>query len=160
METGLNDYAYPTQSVRYELEPNDEFRTLWVPVPDGHTFHFGVHGNRTGTAEITVQEDLGPVQSVSMLSTNTATLTNVAIPGPSGVTISARGSGYLTIAGMIGRILPTGKAAPIGVFMGGRGHSGCRFNNAGLTLTGYSAPSALDKVGASATLIETGAWEQ
>lgn len=158
--TTANNYAYPTQSAVYELKSDSEFRTLWLPIPDGYTFHFGVHGSGTGTAAITVQPDGGSVSSVTPLPVTTSTLTNVSIAGPGGVTISATGVGFLTLSGLVARIMPSSEAAPTGSFMGGRGHSGCRFSGDGLVVTGYSAPSALDKVGASGTLVETGAWEQ
>lgn len=160
VDTASNDYAYPGKSAVFDLGSTSEFATIWLPVPPGYTLHFGVHGNATGTAAVTVQEDGGAATNVTMLATTTSTLTNVEITGPSGVTISATGEGLLTIAGMIAQILPTGTAAPTGRFWGGRGHSGCRFSGNGATVTGYSSPAALDLVSASATLIEVGAWEQ
>lgn len=160
VSTAANNYSYPTKSAVYEIESGAEFRSLWIPVPSGYTFYFGVHGNATGTAAITVQPDGGSVSSVTPLSVTTATQTNVTIDGPTGVTISATGVGFLTLSGMIGKVLPTGSAVPTGRFFGGRGHSGCRFSQNGLSITGYSAPAGLDKIGASGTLVETGAWEQ
>lgn len=158
--TADNDHAYPTQSVVYELKSDSEFRTLWIPIPDGYTFHFGVHGSATGTAAITVQPDDGAVTEVTPMAVTTSSLTNTTVTGPGGVTISADGVGFLTLAGLVARVLPSSEPAPTGSFMGGRGHSGCRFSGDGITVTGYSSPAALDKVGASGTLIETGAWEQ
>lgn len=159
-DTTDNEYAYPTKSAVFELTSGDEFRSLWIPIPPGYTFHFGVHGSATGTAAVTIQPDGDSASDVTPLAVTTATLTNTTVEGPGGVTISARGEGFLTLAGLMGKVLPTGTPAPTGRFFGGRGHSGCRFSANGLSITGYSAPEGLDKVGASGTLIETGAWEQ
>lgn len=160
VSTAANNFSYPTKSAVFELTSGDEFRSLWIPIPPGYTFHFGVHGSATGTAAVTIQPDGDPVSDVTPLPVTTATLTNTTVEGPGGVTISAGGEGFLTLAGLVGKVLPTGTAAPTGRFFGGRGHSGCRFSGDGLSITGYSSPSALDKMGASGTLVETGAWEQ
>lgn len=94
---------------------------------------------------------------VSMLPVTTSTRTNLAITGASGVTIKASGTGVLTLAGLIAQIRPDGHDVPLGPFISGQGHSGVRFEST--SLTGYSAPEALDLQGATATLRETGAWE-
>lgn len=160
VNTASNVNGYPTKSAVFELESDSEFSTLWIPIPPDHTLHFGVHGNATGTARVTVLPDGGSVIDVTPLLVTTTTLTNVTVSGTTGATISAAGEGYLTLAGMVAQVLPTGTPAPVGRFWGGRGHSGCRFSASGLATNAYSAPSALDKIGASATLIEVGAWEQ
>jgi hypothetical protein len=97
-------------------------------------------------------------QPVQMLSTTSSLRTNVAIPLVSGVTVSFSGVGNLAVSGMIAQVRPDGETVPEGEFIGGEGHSGCRFAEFP-TVMGYSSPQALDKQNVSARLIETGAWE-
>lgn len=157
VDTAVNAFDYPTKSAVFTLLGTSTFRTLWVPIPTGYSFYFGWHGVATGSAAITLTPDTGSVVTPAGLNTNTSTLTNATVAS-TGVTISASGTGQLTIAGMIGQVLPTGSTAPTGSFQSGRGHSGCRFGP--VTQSGYSAPSALDLMAATAMLIETGDWEQ
>lgn len=157
--TAANTYAYPTQSAVFTLADGDVIDSVYIPVPPGYEFHFGVHGSATGTAEfrITTDEDVATV--VTPLGVTSPQLTNTVISDTTGVTISAWGIGNLTVAGMLGQVLPGGSPAPTGRFLSGRGHSGCSFVGTP-SINGYSAPDALDKIGASAVLIETGAWEE
>lgn len=157
--TGPNSFAYPTQSAVFSLADGDIIDSVYIPVPPGYELHFGAHGSSTGTAEFRLTTDADEVYLVDLLPVNTPELTNLVISGVTGVTISAWGVGNLTIAGMIAQVLPQGAAAPQGRFISGRGHSGCRFVGFP-SVTGYSAPDALDKVGASAVLVETGGWEE
>lgn len=157
LDTAPNTNGYPTKSAVYTFASGSTFDSLWVPVPDGYTFHFGVHGSASGTATITVTPDGGSAVNVTPLSTTVTTLTNTTVDGPTGVTISGAGVGGLVVAGMIAQVLPTGTASPSGAFVSGRGHSGCRFGQK--SVMGYSSPQAIDLVAASADLIETGAWE-
>lgn len=156
VDTAANTNSYPTKSAVYTIVSGDTFDELWVPVPVGYTLHLGVHGSATDTAELTYLPDDGSITAVTLLGVTTTQLTNVTVTGAAGVTLSAQGLGFLTLAGLVVQVLPTGTAAPVGPFVSGRGHSGCRFVSAP-QIQGYS--SALDKVGATAVLVETGAWE-
>lgn len=161
VDTAPNSYSYPTKSAVYTFSAGDEFSTLWLPVPDGYVLHLGVHGSSTGTAAITTTTDeSGAPVTVNMLPVNTSALTNTEVSGTNGVTLSAEGEGQLTLAGVIAQVVPVGTPLASGRFRSGRGHSGCRFAPNSPTVHGYSAPEGLDMVGASATLIETGAWER
>src|SRR5665647_1513409 len=156
VNTATNVNNYPTKSAVYTLVAGDTFATLWIPVPTGYTLHLGVHGSATSTAAVTYTPDGGTSTATTSLGLTTTQLTNVAVTGTTGVTLSAEGEGQLTLAGLVVQVLPTSMAAPTGVFISGRGHSGCRFVSSP-QIQGYS--SALDKVGATAILVETGAWE-
>lgn len=148
-------YGYPSTSAVYTFDSTSMFKSLWIPLPTGYEFHFGAHGSSTGTAAITLNGS-----SVSVLmSPNSNVRTNTVISGVPGVTISFSGEGILTLAGLIGQVRPAGETVPLGEFIAGRGHSGCRFSTAGLSVQGYSAPQALDYQSVSGTLIETGDWE-
>lgn len=155
--TGANAYGYPTQSAVYTLASADEALELWLPIPAGYTLHIGAHGSSTGTASVTVLEDGDTVpDSLTLMPVTLPTLTNAQYSGVRGVTVSFGGVGNLTLAGLVAQVLPTGVSPSTGMFPSGRGHSGCRFPTP-VQITGLSA--AIDKVSASATLVEVGAWE-
>jgi hypothetical protein len=156
--TATNTLDYPTKSAVYTFAADDEFASLWVPIPAGYTFHFGAHGSQTGTTTITLTPDVGSVVSVPPISVTTSNRVNTTISGTTGVTISFAGVGTLTLAGLIAQVLPTGRTPDTGGFISGRGHSGCRFSGSP-SIQGYSAPQALDYQALSVTLVETGAWE-
>jgi hypothetical protein len=99
-----------------------------------------------------------PGTAITLLPETTSTLTNYEISGVTGVNISFWGSGTITLSGMIAQVRVIGDPAPTGSFIGGRGHSGCRFA-ASPSVQGYSAPQALDYQSMSVTLVETGSWE-
>lgn len=64
-------------------------------------------------------------------------------------------TGELTIAGMMVQILANGVTPQSGPFISGQGNAGCEFEKLP-NMTPYNKP--LDRVGMSATLIETGPW--
>lgn len=155
--TGLdtpNTLGYPTTSAVYTFDPSNEFRTLWIPLPEGYTFHFGAHGSSSGTARVI----LNGADTSGLLPVNSVTRTNTTITGVPGVTVSFAGEGTLTLSGMMAQIRPTGQDVPVGDFISGRGNSGCRFASKP-RVSGYSSPQAMDFQSISATLIETGDWE-
>lgn len=151
--TAVNTFDYPTLSAVYTFDSSSVFKTLWIPLPAGYTFHFGAHGSATGTAAVTLNG-----VGVTLLSATTNTRTNTTISGVPGVLVSFVGTGTLTLAGLIAQVRLTGDTVPVGGFISGRGNSGCRFSTQP-AIQGYSAPSALDYQSVSATLIETGDWE-
>ena len=161
VNTAINVRGYPTKSAVYTLTASSEFTSLWIPIPPDYTLHVGAHGSATGTAAVTVQSDsAGSPTALTLLTVNTSQLTNLSVSGATGATISAQGEGQLTLAGLVAQVRPNDASAPTGDFISGRGHSGCRFVPSSITVQGYSAPEALDKVAASALLVEVGAWEQ
>jgi hypothetical protein len=153
--TAANTFGYPTTSAVYTFSSVNVFRTLWIPLPAGYTFHFGAHGSSTGTAAVT----LNGAAVTPLMPATTSARTNTTITGVPGVTVSFSGEGLLTLAGMVAQIRPTGETVPLGNFISGKGNSGCRFSTSGLAIQGYSAPQALDYQNVTGTLIETGDWE-
>jgi hypothetical protein len=154
VSTAANTQSFPTTSAVYTFDATNTFKTLWVPLPAGYTFHFGAFGSASGTAAVTLNG-----VAATLLSPTSSARVNTTITGVPGVTISFSGIGTLTLAGMMAQVRPTGEAVPVGGFISGRGHSGCRFSTAGVAVNGFSAPQALDFQSVSATLIETGDWE-
>lgn len=136
-------------------------RTLWIPVPAGYTFHFGVHGTAMSGGYMSVTPDGGSSTAVTMLSTASSTLTNYSYSpaSDSGVTLQLKGASSastIAIAGMVAQILPTGEPAPVGGFIPGAGNSGCHFSS-DLSEVGYSAALSVNQY-YTATLKEVGGW--
>lgn len=159
VDTPANPHAYPTKSAVYTLTGSESFDSVYIPLPPGYELHFGAHGSSTGDAAVAVVPEGGVAEVVAMLDVTSIELTNTVLSGTTGVTITAQGTGQMTLTGLVARVLPEGSQPPTGRFVSGQGHSGCRFDMSSLTVSGYSSPQALDKQAASATLIEVGGWE-
>ncbi len=153
--TPANILRYPTQSAVFTLSGTETNRSIYIPVPSGHTFHFGMHGSASGTAAVTLTPDEGVAQNATPLTVDTQERTGDAISGVTGVTVSFAGSGTITIAGMIAQVLPDGVSVAQGGYISGRGHSGCKFVGRPKT-SAYS--KGLDLIGATAVLQEVGSW--
>ena len=124
------------------------------PVPAGMTAILTVWGRRvSGTGALTLAG-----ATVNLTTTNARVRATVL--GTTGTTMMAVsfGAGTFEIFGLVLQVIPTAQVNLIvdGAWVSGRGHSGCRFESRPSVNT-YSA--ALDKYGASARLIEAGAWE-
>lgn len=160
-----NVNGFPVQSALYTCDPAAKKRTVWIPVPPGHTAHVGVFGIAGTGGKVYVTPTIGATahatpQEVTLMSVSNTARTNLAIVNDgdyNGIELSLGGDGTIIISGMIVQVLKTGKAVTPGGFISGQGNSGCMFE-AQPEYTPYSA--ALDMVGMTATLVETGAWEQ
>lgn len=148
--TPTNTLGYPTRGATQTLSASDVFRTFDFPVPPGYTFHLGVKGAVSGTAALTLNGSAVTPGNVTSMVRFTHSTTD---PWAS---ISASGVGVLTLYAMMAVVLPTGVAPPTGGFVSGRGNSGVSIKSDPVR-TGYSA--ALDSVGTTVALIETGGWK-
>ena len=114
----------------------------------------------TGTQDASSSEFMvNSVTSLATLPVSSTQRTNTVLPGGQWYAISIGGEGTLTLAGMIGQILPTGGAVKSGGFIPGRGNTGVRISS-NPTVTGYSAAIENASIGMTAEFVETGAWEQ
>lgn len=52
-----NAGAYPSASATFSWSGVPNSDSVWIPVPPGQNFYFGVRGSRTGTAEVTLARD-------------------------------------------------------------------------------------------------------
>lgn len=153
--TGTNPLGYPAQSGQVTVGAAfGPYKSYTVPVPPGYSLHLGVHGSYTGTARVTVNGTTLPVLPISSVQR-----TNTILPGGVFHNISVAGEGMLTLAGIIGQILPDGTTPEPGGFIPGQGNSGVRLSG-NPTVTGYSAALANASIGMTAEFVETGAWEQ
>ena len=159
---GVN--GFPVQSAQYTIAAGDKARTIWIPIPQGYAAHIGVFGTADGgkvisTATVGATSYAAPydieLMSVSSIArTNTTVENNGSI---NGVELKLGGVGTITLSGMIVQVLKIGHEVTPGGFISGQGNSGCQFE-AQPEYTPYSA--MFDNVGMTATLIETGIWEQ
>lgn len=140
--------------------------TLFIPVPPGYTFRFSVHAisaaSYSQTLSLTILEKGVPVSTPFFPAAGT--LTDPVLTGYSAnITDPHRGilidSGIIDLVytGMMAQITPIGQSVNTAQgFKSGQGHSGLQFDEPGLEYFEYS--SALDKVQASANLVEVGSW--
>lgn len=145
-----------------------EGRKLFVPIPPGHSLHFGAWGTHgTGTAGVfaqTINRSTGAL--------GTRTRTNITAPTSgawtrnswngntySGVLLDVGWTGTVaataTLFGMIAQVLPNGRVPVTTGWLDGLGTSGAEFEEFPERVD-YS--SILDKVGLTATLVEVGTW--
>lgn len=151
-----NAGAYPSASATFSWSGVPNSDSVWIPVPPGQNFYFGVRGSRTGTAAITLTPDTGvEVDVTTMLPTSSLQRTNTVLTDPGGVTLSITGSGSLTLNSMYGHI---GTEPPTdGVFRSGEGHTGVVFDGVPQR-TGYSAVIGEGLESVSSSFKEVGAW--
>lgn len=155
---------YPIEMAKYSLVPGDPRRTFYLPVPPGHTAWVGAHGDTGSTLGIRVQPTVrgtsaGASSVVDVVSVNTSqrfTDSFAAAGEQSGIELSIEpGAGYVTLAGLIVQVLPTGQAPEAGGFISGQGMSGANFDGP-VKATPYSL--AHDSYGLSVRLVEIEEW--
>lgn len=176
--SGWADNALPARTVTYTMGSGDAGKTssthqLFIPIPDGFTLHLGAFYSSTGTGgvyAVPLNDDnsLGAAVKLTALANNATNIVPDTFTGTiKGVYLrlgkSDSSSSSLTVAGLVGRIAPTGlSGAPLtalqsGPWVGGQGHSGCRF--AGLPSYVSNGPLGGGQIGFAATFVETGTWE-
>lgn len=65
-----NAGGYPSASATFAWTGTPNSDSVWIPVPPGQNFYFGVRGSRTGTAEITMTRDKPNFNTFTNLITN------------------------------------------------------------------------------------------
>lgn len=149
----------PLQSATYTLTADTVFEAVWVPVPDGYTFHVGGLYSSTGTANIVATPDAGaavPLTPDMNAATHVIPATAITSAG-GGVTLSLTGVGTITLVGLMAQVLPNGRVPTANTFMSGQGTSGSKFVG-DPSINGYSA--VRDHLALSVRLKETGAWDE
>lgn len=160
-----NVNGFPVQSAEYTCSSSANARTIWVPIPHGYTAHVGVYGTNGTGGKVIVTPTVGATSygtphDMTLMATENTARTNYSIQNDgnyNGIEIKLGGNGTVILSGMIVQVLKTGRTVTPGGFISGQGNSGCMFE-AQPEYTPYSA--AFDNVGMTATLIETGIWEQ
>lgn len=149
----------PPQSATYTLTSATTFKKVWIPVPDGYTFHVGGLYSRTGTANVKVVTDLdATVELTPDMDPAPHVIPSKAISNTGGgVTLSLTGVGTISLVGLMAQVLPNGRVPTLNTFASGQGNSGSEFAS-DPTVTGYSA--VRDHMALSVTLKEVGAWDE
>lgn len=161
--TGASTNGYPVESAVYTVTSTSKSPTLYVPIPPGYTAHVGVHGQvLTGSAQMRITKFAtssgGPTTNLTLLDKGD-TRVNDTTAGNTyrglSLQLGSASSGTIRLDGIIIQILPNGKSPATGGFLSGQGQTGMEFADFP-EVSEYSA--AMDRVGVSASLIETEAW--
>lgn len=156
-------YNLGATAVQTQATPDS---STFIPIPTGMTLHVGAFYSFTGTAGIfatpvNLNGTLGtPVKLTDLSSSSTSVVSNSFV-GVKGVRIwagrTSNVASTLTANAMIARLVETGKPAPSqGPWIGGQGHSGCRFS--GVPTYVINSPIEGGRIGFAASFIEVGSW--
>lgn len=156
---GDQSYGYPTQMAKYTLTATDDRSSFYLPVPPGFTAWVGVHGDSTSTLGIEVQPtnrglDVGWPTVVPVVGVNAPDRFSNSFDGgdQGGIRLTIQSaSGFITVAGIIVQVLPTGVTPATGPYISGQGQGGLRFEGR-VQPTPYSL--AHDSFGLSVKLVE------
>lgn len=155
--------GYPGELATYTITTEDTLRSVFVPIPPGHSAWVGVHGASDAQDFVKVTpytgSTAGAVVHPTILTTATTTRVNTEIAGgATGLELSLDNTtgGTFTLAGMIVQILADGVTPETGGFISGQGHSGCKF--IGRPMRVPHTVGGLDLVQVSAKLGEVGEW--
>lgn len=153
IKTSIPGLGLPYESAVYELNSaTDKPVKVWVPIPPGHGYVAAAYGSRTGTAAVRITPDVGTAANLTL-----GTPMRTVAPAHNGIQIALTGTGTLTLAGVVVRVLPSSQvAAAAAPYASGQGHSGCAFDGYP-TKEMYSA--ALDLAGLTAQFVEVGQWQ-
>lgn len=167
---GVNDL--PVASAYYDLNdaPAQTQATpdssVFIPIPAGYTLHLGAFYSAAGTGglfatPVNSNGTLGDAVALTPLGNDSDEIVADEFTGLNGVRIWAGRTdttpSSVTVAAMIGRLVEDGKPAPTqGPWIGGQGHSGCRF--AGTPSYVTNSPIEGGRIGFAASFVEVGSW--
>ena len=161
--TPTNTINLPVKSIVYTCVPGAS-RSVWIPVPVGHTAHavaWGLDGTG-GNVTITPTTGASTTASPSVLvlqdasTANPVAATFAASDGYTGILVSLEGTGTVTLTGLLVQVLADGDSLNINGFISGQGNSGCTMLQPEYTPSSV----AFDTVDLIAELIETEGWAQ
>lgn len=172
--SGWNANLLPVESAYYDLTNigagwRGKEDAVFIPIPAGHTLHLGAifSASVTGGVFYRTQSSgggLGAEQALTAVSPAATDLVNESITSSSaGVWVwvgkTAADSSSVTLTAMTARITSDARPKPnigMGPWIGGQGHSGCRF---------VGKPTYIDntgvnggQVGYAASFVEVGSW--
>lgn len=168
--TPANNLHYPSTSVVYTLSGSPATQSLYLPIPPGYVAWVGAHGSADGAGGLRVRPVISglnnaPDEFPALLTVTDPTRVNASYSSsifeglelaiaanPAGTPVATS----VTLSGLIVQMLRIGATPQPGGFISGQGHSGCQFKSEPAQVA-YSA--GLDKMGLTATLIETGGWQ-
>lgn len=171
--SGWIDNLLPVTSAYYDLTATasgwrGKEDAIFIPVPTGYALNLGAFYTATGSAGVFYRTQntsggLGVATALTPLANNAAVVTNETISGPdlAGVWVyvgkSSSGSSFITLTAMIARLAPVTSPGHLpGPWIGGMGHSGCRFIGKPTKLNFSGANGG--QVGYAASFREVGSW--
>ena len=169
--SGSPQLGLPVQSAYYASvgDPSDSptvESSVFVPIPPGHVLHLGAYYSATGSAGVfaTPVNNNGTWGSAVRLteqSNDSTDLVTESFEDLRGVRLwvgqTTPEASTLTVAAMIGKLAESGKPVNVsGGWIGGQGHSGCRFSGTPSYVT--NSPIEGGRVGFAATFKEVGSW--
>lgn len=156
-------YYEVTSPAQENFRPDD---SVFIPIPPGFTLHVGAFYESTGTAAIfaspiNTNGTTSDAQALTPLSNDSASVVADSFTGIKGIRLWAgrttTATSTLTATALIARLAEDGKPAPgQGPWIGGQGHSGCRFASEPTYVT--NGPINGGQVGFAATFVEVGSW--
>lgn len=158
VKTPQNDYGYPVDSVRYNVDTTTSKPSIWIPAPPDYVLWVGAHGQDGTGGKVVVTPTTGATTYSTAVTLTTMGVDENRVNASfdsadfTGIEVSLGGAGTITLSGLIVQALPRGAEPSTGDFISGQGHSGCKFYPMP-SFTPYSA--ALDKVSMAATLVES-----
>jgi len=156
--------GYPSKLATYTITTETTLRSVFIPIPPGHSAWVGIHGDASAQDFWKVTPFVGATAGAevfpTVLSTATTTRVNTEITGATGIELSMDNTahGSPVTAGNIVQVLPTGQVPETGGFISGQGNSGCRFLGRPMRVP-HTVGGGLDLVIMSAKLGEVGEWE-
>jgi len=178
--SGGSDLALPVVSAQYDLSavaaqyvPTPD-SSVFLPIPTGHTLFLGAFYSSTGSGgvfatPVNSNGTLGDAVKLTEKSTSDVDVITDQFSGDiTGVRLwvgkSSDANSSVTLAAMSGRLMETVDVSNstkvdklvAGPWVGGQGHSGCRF----LGTPSYVTNSPVDggRVGFAASFVEVGSW--
>lgn len=178
--SGGSSLLLPVASAQYDLStttpqtiPTPD-SSVFLPIPEGHTLFLGAFYSSSGTGGIYVTpvNPNGTLGDAVKLTEKDNSDTDVVVDEFSGDISGVRvwvgrtdsSSSSVTIAAMCGRLMETSdtlvpaKVAKMiaGPWIGGQGHSGCRFLGTPSYVT--NSPVQGGRIGFAASFVEVGSW--
>lgn len=142
---------------------------VFIPIPAGHTLHLGSIHAQTGSGRVfyrtqSVSGGLGSITELSPLLPDSTTLVNATETSANlGVWVwvgrNANSAGSVTLTAMTARITEDARPNPFigeGPWIGGQGHSGCRFIGKPTEVKNTGVGGG--QVGFAASFREVGSW--
>lgn len=171
---GVNDL--PVASAHYDLgnTPSgwrDKDDAVFIPIPEGMTLHLGAIYSGTGTGAVMYRPQspnggLGATTSLTPLPTTASDLAPEAVPNSqsvAGVWVwvgrTSNVASTVTLSALTARLRYSDRPATglgDGPWMGGQGHSGCRFAGKPTYIDNTGVDGG--QVGFAASFTEVGSW--
>lgn len=170
-DTAANSYNQPTRSITYTTVATVPQRRFVIPIPPTMTLRLGWSGSSTGSGAVyyRIRNTDGtydtPVALTAITPTSSTRL-NASVAGSTGIAaeVYLYGAGTVTIASLMAQLWPTTYTPTLtGSFLGGRGYSGFKFEDAPsfsiVQDTEQSSGYTREHYAMNATLIEVGQWQ-